>query len=165
MAFSLSSVVNEEFKMMGLSLKGDAMGAVVSFLERAEDANAALSLMLDALDARSLTSSIVDKQVVDETTRALDRAAGVSRVEVDEQGVPANANGVALRRTTSTTGSRSWMRSTFQSFPTTRKDACSTRRTNKPTSQPSTPKRVRRSICSASGFCCYNKGSLGTGCS
>ena len=37
MAFSLSSVVNEEFKMMGLSLKGDAMGAVVSFLERAED--------------------------------------------------------------------------------------------------------------------------------
>jgi DNA polymerase epsilon subunit 2 len=95
MAFSLSSVVNEEFKMMGLSLKGDAMGAVVSFLERAEDANAALSLMLDALDARSLTSSIVDKQVVDETTRALDRAAGVSRVEVDEQGVPANANGVA----------------------------------------------------------------------
>ena len=95
MAFSLSSVVNEEFKMMGLSLKGDAMGAVVSFLERAEDANAALSLMLDALDARSLTSSIVDKQVVDETTSALDRAAGVSRVEVDEHGVPANAHGVA----------------------------------------------------------------------
>ena len=95
MAFSLSSVVNEEFKMMGLSLKGDAMGAVVSFLERAEDANAALSLMLDALDARSLTSSIVDKQVVDETTLALDRAAGVSRVEVDERGVPAGAHGVA----------------------------------------------------------------------
>ena len=62
MAFSLSSAVNEEFKMMGLSLKGDAMAAVVSFLERAEDANASLSLMLDALDARSLTSSIVDKR-------------------------------------------------------------------------------------------------------
>ena len=83
MAFSLSSAVNEEFKMMGLSLKGDAMAAVVSFLERAEDANASLSLMLDALDARSLTSSIVDKQVVDETTRALDRAAGVTGVEMD----------------------------------------------------------------------------------
>ena len=69
--------------MMGLSLKGDAMAAVVSFLERAEDANASLSLMLDALDARSLTSSIVDKQVVDETTRALDRAAGVTGVEMD----------------------------------------------------------------------------------
>ena len=83
MAFSLSSAVNEEFKMMGLSLKGDAMAAVVSFLERAEDANASLSLMLDALDARSLTSSIVDKQVVDETTRALDRAAGVTGGEMD----------------------------------------------------------------------------------
>ena len=83
MAFSLSSAVNEEFKMMGLSLKGDAMAAVVSFLERAEDANASLSLMLDALDARSLTSSIVDKRVVDETTRALDRAAGVTGVEMD----------------------------------------------------------------------------------
>ena len=89
MAFSLSSAVNEEFKMMGLSLKGDAMEAVVSFLERAEDANASLSLMLDALDARSLTSSIVDKQVVDETTRALDRAAGVTGVEMDARGVPA----------------------------------------------------------------------------
>ncbi len=89
MAFSLSSAVNEEFKMMGLSLKGDAMAAVVSFLERAEDANASLSLMLDALDARSLTSSIVDKQVVDETTRALDRAAGVTGVEMDARGVPA----------------------------------------------------------------------------
>jgi DNA polymerase epsilon subunit 2 len=45
--------------------------------------------MLDALDARSLTSSIVDKQVVDETTRALDRAAGVTGVEMDARGVPA----------------------------------------------------------------------------
>ena len=35
MAFNLSSVVNEEFKMMGLSLRGDAMSSVVAFLERA----------------------------------------------------------------------------------------------------------------------------------
>ena len=96
MAFTLSSAVNEEFKMMGLSLKGDAMGAVVSFLERAEDANAALSLMLDALDARSLTSSIVDKQVVDETVRALDRAAGVVSVELDERGAPTSAHGRSM---------------------------------------------------------------------
>ena len=96
MAFTLSSAVNEEFKMMGLSLKGDAMGAVVSFLERAEDANASLSLMLDALDARSLTSSIVDKQVVDETVRALDRAAGVASVELDERGAPTSAHGRSM---------------------------------------------------------------------
>mmetsp|Transcript_5497 Transcript_5497/g.20762 ORF Transcript_5497/g.20762 Transcript_5497/m.20762 type:complete len:632 (-) Transcript_5497:1071-2966(-) len=73
MAFSLTSVVNEEFKMMGLSLRGDAMTAVVGFLERAVDANSSLSKMLDALDARALTTSIVDKAIVDEVVRGLDK--------------------------------------------------------------------------------------------
>lgn len=89
MAFSLSSVVNEEFKMMGLSLRGDAMSLVVQFLERAEDANASLSKMLDALDARSLSTSIVDKTIVEETTRALDKADGV--VPGNDQNADPNA--------------------------------------------------------------------------
>ena len=76
MAFNLSSVVNEEFKMMGLSLRGDAMSSVVAFLERADDANAALSQMLDALDAKALSSSIVAKDVVDDVVHAIDRANG-----------------------------------------------------------------------------------------
>jgi|AntAceMinimDraft_11_1070367.scaffolds.fasta_scaffold168311_1 hypothetical protein len=47
----MGSVI-EEFKMQGLSLRGDAMAAVVSFLDRSEDADAALSQMLDALDTK-----------------------------------------------------------------------------------------------------------------
>ena len=46
-------------------------GRVFSGTRGGQLVNASLSLMLDALDARSPTSSIVDKQVVDETTRAL----------------------------------------------------------------------------------------------
>lgn len=34
MAFKLQSVVNEEFKIMGLSLRSDAAAAVVAFLDR-----------------------------------------------------------------------------------------------------------------------------------
>jgi len=75
-SFTLSSVVNEEFKMTGLSLRGDAMRSVVAFLERAPDANASLSRVLDALDARCLSSSIVSREVIDEVVNALDRADG-----------------------------------------------------------------------------------------
>lgn len=76
MAFQLQGVVNEEFKMMGLSLRGDAMAAVIAFLDRSEDANAALSQMLDALDTMTLVSSIVGKDTVEEVVVSLDRANG-----------------------------------------------------------------------------------------
>ena len=75
-AFHLQGVVNEEFKMMGLSLRGDAMAAVVAFLDRSEDANAALSQMMDTLDTMVLTTSIVSKETVDDVVTSLDRANG-----------------------------------------------------------------------------------------
>eukprot|EP00740_Mantoniella_antarctica_P017450 CAMPEP_0181391008 /NCGR_PEP_ID=MMETSP1106-20121128/25808_1 /TAXON_ID=81844 /ORGANISM="Mantoniella antarctica, Strain SL-175" /LENGTH=65 /DNA_ID=CAMNT_0023511995 /DNA_START=343 /DNA_END=535 /DNA_ORIENTATION=- len=64
----MGSVI-EEFKMQGLSLRGDAMAAVVSFLDRSEDADAAAQP--DA--RRALTTSIVSKSTVDEVVAALDR--------------------------------------------------------------------------------------------
>lgn len=74
--FQLQGVVNEEFKMMGLSLRGDAMTAVMTFLHRSDDANAALSQILDVMDTKALSTSIVSKETVDDVVSSLDRANG-----------------------------------------------------------------------------------------
>ena len=69
----MQGVVNEEFKMMGLSTRGDAMAAVVDFLERCDDPHAALSQMLDELDAKALSTSIVDLRCAEEVIHAVDK--------------------------------------------------------------------------------------------
>ena len=72
----MQGVVNEEFKMMGLSTRGDAMAAVVDFLERCDDPHAALSQMLDELDAKALSTSIVDLRCAEEVIHAVDKLNG-----------------------------------------------------------------------------------------
>ena len=76
-ASHLQGVVNDEFRMSGLSLRRDAMAAVLTFLDRSDDANAALTDVLDALDTKSLSSSIVGADVIADITSALDRKRGV----------------------------------------------------------------------------------------
>lgn len=76
-ASHLQGVVNDAFRMSGLSLRRDAMAAVLTFLDRSDDANAALTDVLDALDTKSLSSSIVGADVIADITSALDRKRGV----------------------------------------------------------------------------------------
>ena len=51
-ASHLQGVVNDEFRISGLSLRRDAMAAVLTFLDRSDDANAALTDVLDALNTK-----------------------------------------------------------------------------------------------------------------
>ena len=86
----MQGVVNEEFKMMGLSMRGDAMAAVVDFLERCDDPHAALSQMLDELDAKALTTSIVDLRCAEEVIHAVDKHNGTGAFAApDGQGTAA----------------------------------------------------------------------------
>ena len=86
----MQGVVNEEFKMMGLSMRGDAMAAVVDFLERCDDPHAALSQMLDELDAKALTTSIVDLRCAEEVIHAVDKRNGTGAFAApDGQGTAA----------------------------------------------------------------------------
>ena len=86
----MQGVVNEEFKMMGLSMRGDAMAAVVDFLERCDDPHEALSQMLDELDAKALTTSIVDLRCAEEVIHAVDKHNGTGAFAApDGQGTAA----------------------------------------------------------------------------
>ena len=86
----MQGVVNEEFKMMGLSMRGDAMAAVVDFLERCDDPHEALSQMLDELDAKALTTSIVDLRCAEEVIHAVDKRNGTGAFAApDGQGTAA----------------------------------------------------------------------------